>query len=82
MDKYLECLPQIVSGLVVLIPLVNKLIQYVQKATREKNWNRLLKLTMDLMQEAEKKFTEGATKKIWVISKYYGGYFKYIFIYS
>ena len=66
--QWLEYALQIVSGLVVLIPLVVKLIEYVQKATKEKNWNKLLELTMNLMKEAETKFTNGADKKEWCIA--------------
>lgn len=66
--QWLEYALQIVSGLVVLIPLVVKLIEYVQKASKEKNWNKLLELTMNLMQEAETKFTDGASKKQWVLA--------------
>ena len=66
--QWLEYALQIVSGLVVLIPLVVKLIEYVQKASKEKNWNKLLELTMNLMKEAETKFTDGASKKQWVLA--------------
>lgn len=65
--QWLECVLQIASGLVVLIPLVIKLVEYVKKATKEKNWNQLLKLVMELMETAETKFTDGATKKEWVL---------------
>ena len=63
----MEYILQVVSGLVVLIPLVIKLIEYVQKATKEKNWNSLLNLTISLMEEAEGKFEKGADKREWVI---------------
>lgn len=63
----MEYILQVVSGLVVLIPLVVKLIEYVQKATKEKNWNSLLNLTISLMEEAECKFENGADKREWVI---------------
>lgn len=66
--QWIEYALQIVSGLVVLVPLVLKLIEYVKKATKEKNWNKLLELTMNLMQEAETKFTDGASKKQWVLA--------------
>jgi hypothetical protein len=66
--QLIECAVQIFSGLIVLIPLVVKLVQYVEKASKEKNWNKLLALTIDLMQEAEIKFSEGADKKQWVIA--------------
>ena len=66
--EWLEYALQIASGLIVLIPLVVKLIEYVQKASKEKNWNRLLALTMELMAEAEQKFEDGASKKEWVLA--------------
>lgn len=66
--QWMECALQILSGLVVLIPLVIKLIEYVQKSVKEKNWNKLLSLTMDLMEEAERKFTDGVSKKEWVLA--------------
>lgn len=68
MNQYLECALQILSGLVVLIPLTVKLIEYVQKATKEKNWNKLLDMTMKLMEQAEQKFTDGADKREWVLA--------------
>lgn len=58
----------VLSGLAVAIPLVVKLVEYVKKAVKEKNWNQLLKLVMDLMAEAEKKFETGAEKKEWVLA--------------
>ena len=58
----------IIAGLATAIPLVIKLVQYVEKAVREKNWNRLLELVMSLMAEAERKFTDGATRKEWVLA--------------
>lgn len=58
----------VLSGLAVAIPLVIKLVEYVRKAVREKNWNQVLKLVMDLMTEAEKKFDTGAEKKEWVLA--------------
>lgn len=58
----------VLSGLAVAIPLVIKLVEYVRKAVREKNWNQVLKLVMDLMTEAEKKFETGAEKKEWVLA--------------
>ena len=68
MNQYLPFALQIMSGLVVLIPLVVKLIEYVKKATKEKNWNKLLDMTMKLMEEAEIKFTEGSDRREWVLA--------------
>lgn len=58
----------IIAGLATAIPLLVKLVQYVEKAVREKNWNRLLDLIMNLMAEAERKFSDGATRKEWVLA--------------
>ena len=43
-------------------------MQYIQKAVQEKNWGALLGLVVDLMEEAETKFEEGATRKEWVMA--------------
>lgn len=40
----------------------------MQKAVKEKNWNRLLELVMRLMTEAEEKFSTGAERKTWVLA--------------
>ena len=53
----------ILSGIAVAIPLIIKLIEVVKKATKEKNWNLLLKMTMDYMTEAEKNIASGAERK-------------------
>ena len=58
----------ILSGLAACIPLAVKLVQYVQKAVQEKNWNALLGLVIDLMEDAEDKFADGATRKEWVMA--------------
>lgn len=58
----------ILSGLIVTIPLVIKLVEYVQKAIKERNWNRLLSLVMDYMKTAEAKFETGAERKEWVMA--------------
>jgi uncharacterized protein (DUF111 family) len=57
----------ILSGLIVTIPLVVKLVEYVKKAVQEKRWDRLLALVMKLMAEAEEKFDNGADRKEWVL---------------
>lgn len=58
----------IVAGLSATIPLVLKLVEYVQKAIKEKNWTKLLELVMAYMAEAEKKFETGAERKEWVLA--------------
>lgn len=66
--NWVNMIVQILSGLAVLIPLVVKLVDYVKVATKEKNWNELMRLTIKYMETAEEKFTDGATKKEWVLS--------------
>ena len=58
----------VLSGLAACIPLVVKLVEYVKKATQEKNWAGLLGLVMKLIEQAEQKFTDGATRKEWVMA--------------
>ena len=58
----------VIAGLATAIPLVIKLVQYVEKAVREKNWNKLLELVMSLMEQAEQKFADGATRREWVLA--------------
>ena len=65
--EWYEILVSVLSGLAVTIPLVLKLVEYVQKAVKEKNWNDLLKLVTNLMQEAESKFDNGDERRDWVL---------------
>ena len=65
--EWYEILVSILTGLAATIPLVIKLVEYVQKSIREKNWNKLLNLVMNLMAEAEGKFDNGDERKSWVL---------------
>lgn len=67
-EQIIPLIVALLSGLATCIPLAYKLVQYVKKATQEKNWNALLGLVIDLMEQAEKKFTDGATRKEWVMA--------------
>ena len=72
MDKWVTLimlLVEILSGVAVCIPLVVKLVDYVQQASKEKNWNKIVEAVLKLMVEAEKQFVEGAAKKVWVMSE-------------
>jgi hypothetical protein len=64
----LELILEILSGLIIVIPLVIKLVEYVKKSAMEKNWNNLIRLIMNLMATAEGKFDNGADRKEWVIA--------------
>lgn len=66
--EWMKYVVAILTGLATAIPLVIKLVEYVQKAVKEKNWNKLLDLVMSLMEEAEKKFEDGVTRKEWVMA--------------
>ena len=66
---WLQLLIQILSGIAILVPLMVKLVRVVQIAAKEKNWSQVLKLVMNLMEEAEQKYTDGATRKEWVVSE-------------
>lgn len=65
--EWLKIIVSILSGLAATIPLVIKLVEYVKKAIKERNWNKLLSLVMKLMAEAEEKFDNGTDRRQWVI---------------
>ena len=67
-EQIISLIVAVLSGLAACIPLAVKLVQYVQKAAEEKNWGQLLGLLVDLMEEAEQKFSEGATRIEWVMA--------------
>lgn len=48
-----QIIASILSGLIVCIPLVVKLVQVTREAVREKNWNILIDRVSKLMVEAE-----------------------------
>lgn len=67
-EQIISLIVALLTGLATCIPLVIKLVQYVQKAAQEKNWAALLGLVVSLMEEAETKFNDGATRKEWVMA--------------
>lgn len=67
-EQIVSLIVAVLTGLATAIPLVVKLVQYVQKATQEKNWGNLLGLLIDLMEQAEQMFDTGATRKEWVMA--------------
>lgn len=66
--EILELIIEILAGLMIVIPLVVKLIEYVKKSTLEKNWHNLIHLLLNLIATAEEKFDNGADRKQWVIA--------------
>ena len=72
MDQFsfwIQAVISVLSGIAVLIPLIVKLVQYIQKAVKEKNWNQMLRLVMNLMAQAEELYDSGAEKKEWVLKE-------------
>lgn len=67
MENWINLVVSVLSGLIVLIPMVYKLIEFVQKATKEKNWVELLRLVSGFMAEAEQMFQTGVERKDYVL---------------
>ena len=65
--EWYEIAVSICSGLAVAIPLIVELVKWVKKAVKEKNWQELLKLVTNLMEEAEAKFDNGTDRREWVL---------------
>jgi len=66
---WIQAIISILSGIAILVPLIVKLVQYVQANAKEKNWSSLMVLVMNLMAQAEQMFDKGADKKEWVINE-------------
>ena len=67
--EWLEIILSIVTGLAACIPLVIKLVQYVEKAIKTKQWPKLLELVMKFMADAEKNIKDGATREEWGLQR-------------
>ena len=65
--EWYEIVVSILTGIAACIPLVVNLVKYVKQAIKEKNWNKLVTLVMNLMAQAEGKFDNGAERKEWVL---------------
>ena len=65
--EWYEILISVLSGLVVTIPLVVKLVSITTSYVKEKNWNKIIVMVTDYMMTAEKMFDVGVDKKSWVI---------------
>lgn len=66
--EWVELIVSILAGLAASIPLVIKLVEFVKKAVKEKNWNILLSMVMNYMATAETMFETGAERKVWVLA--------------
>ena len=50
-EQIVNLIVAILAGLATCIPLAYNLVKYVKKAAQEKNWNALLGLVMELMEQ-------------------------------
>lgn len=67
-NEWVNLVVSILSGIAVCVPLVVKLVQYIQVAVKEKNWSSLMQLVLKLMAEAEKLYDNGAARKAYVMT--------------
>ena len=66
--SWVDIVVSIMSGLAVCIPLVVQLVNVVRASVKEKNWSQIEAIVLDLMKEAETLFSDGATKKAYVMA--------------
>ena len=66
--SWVDIVVSILSGLAVCIPLVVQLVKVVRASVKEKNWSQIVAIVLDLMKEAETLFSDGATKKAYVMA--------------
>ena len=66
-EKWIEIIACVLAGVATAIPLIVKLIQYVNKAVREKNWSTVLHIVMALMEDAEEALDNGPDRKKYVL---------------
>lgn len=67
-EQIITIITAVLAGIAACIPLAVQLVKVVKVAIQEKNWGALLDLVIKLMQEAEEKFNDGATRKEWVMA--------------
>jgi hypothetical protein len=65
--EIIELVVALLAGLATCIPLVIKLVQYVEKAKQEKNFGSIMKMVLELMTEAEANYETGAERKEYVM---------------
>lgn len=66
--EWIQLIVSVLAGLATAIPLAIKLVEYVRKAVKEKNWGKVLDMVMNYMATAEEKFDNGADRKEWVLA--------------
>ena len=68
MELWTTIILPIISGLIASVPLAIKLVEYVKKASKEKNWKAVVQLVLKFMAEAEQNYANGADRKAYVMS--------------
>lgn len=68
MEIWTTIILPIISGVIACVPLVIKLVEYVKKVVKEKNWKVIVQLVLKLMAEAEQNYATGAERKDYVMS--------------
>ena len=58
----------VLTGLTVAIPTIIALVKFIQAATKEKNWSKLLHLALGYMETAEEEIENGSDRKEWVLA--------------
>lgn len=66
--EWFELIIAILSGMATCIPLVIQLIKWIKACTKEKNWSKLLAIVSSLISEAEMLYSDGASKKDYVVN--------------
>lgn len=66
-NDWINVIVSVLSGLAVCIPLIVKLVEYIRKSIKEKNWSSLMTLVLRLMTEAEELYETGAERKEYVM---------------
>lgn len=68
MDNIFDYILAILSGICVCIPLVKQIVTLATKYTQEKNWIQIVNMVLKFMEEAEKTYNDGQTKKEYVMN--------------
>lgn len=66
---YLQAALSLLAGLLACIPLVLKLVEKVREAVEARNWAALMRIVIELMEEAERLYTDGASRKEYVMAQ-------------
>ena len=67
-NDWVNLVVSILSGIAVCVPLVVKLVQFIQASVKEKNWSSFMQLVLKLMTEAEQLYSTGAERKAYVMT--------------